>query len=173
MKRPFFALLALLSALVLVGCGTCKTLTQPVMHTSADTIFLTNHRYDSIFVSHDRTTDYRRGSLPTAHSSLPTAHSSLPTAHSSLPNESVPSVFRAPIPDTLFIHDRTVEYRYRLLRDTVRISRVDSIPVIKEVEVVREVRHLPPWAKILNWMGAAAFAFLLIRFLRFLLGRFI
>lgn len=172
MKRLFFALLALLSALVLVGCGTCKTLTQPVMHTSADTIFLTNHRYDSIFTYQERTSDYRRGSLLTAHRSQLTAHCSLPNEPVQSA-ESVPSVFRAPIPDTLFIHDRTVEYRYRLLRDTVRISRVDSIPVIKEVEVVREVRHLPPWAKILSWMGAAAFAFLLIRSLRFLLGRFI
>ena len=146
MKRPFFALLALLSALVLVGCGTCKTLTQPVMHTSADTIFLTNHRYDSIFTYQERTSDYHLNPL----------------------NPLKPSET-----DTLFIHDRTVEYRYRLLRDTVRFSRVDSIPVIREVEVVREVRHLPPWAKILSWMGAAAFAFLLIRFLRFFIGRVI
>ena len=51
--------------------------------------------------------------------------------------------------DTLLIKDKTVEYRYRLLRDTVYKTRIDSIPFIHEVEVIREVevvkveRHVP------------------------------
>ena len=43
--------------------------------------------------------------------------------------------------DTLYVQERSVEYRYRLLRDTLRIHQVDSVPVIREVEVVREVEH--------------------------------
>lgn len=31
-------------------------------------------------------------------------------------------------PDTVYIRDKSVEYRYRILRDTVRIVRCDSIP---------------------------------------------
>ena len=55
--------------------------------------------------------------------------------------------------DTLYVQERNVEYRYRLLRDTLRIHRVDSIPVIREVEVVREVARTPWYAKLLSAMG--------------------
>ena len=54
--------------------------------------------------------------------------------------------------DTLYVQERNVEYRYRLLRDTLRIHQVDSVPVIREVEVVREVVRIPwfyqCWASI-------------------------
>ena len=55
--------------------------------------------------------------------------------------------------DTLYVQGRSVEYRYRLLRDTLRIHQVDSIPVIREVEVVREVEHTPWYAKLLATVG--------------------
>ena len=55
--------------------------------------------------------------------------------------------------DTLYIQERSVEYRYRLLRDTLRIHQVDSVPVIREVEVVREVEHTPWNAKLLATVG--------------------
>ena len=45
--------------------------------------------------------------------------------------------------DTVYLRDVSVEYRYRLLRDTIYKTQIDSIPVIREVEVVREVRHVP------------------------------
>ena len=45
--------------------------------------------------------------------------------------------------DTLLIKDKTVEYRYRLLRDTVYRVKIDSIPVIREVEIVKVERHVP------------------------------
>ena len=45
--------------------------------------------------------------------------------------------------DTLLIKDKTVEYRYRLLRDTVYRVKIDSIPVIREVEVVKVERYVP------------------------------
>lgn len=41
--------------------------------------------------------------------------------------------------DTVFRDQIRYEYRYRMLHDTVSIHRVDSIPVIQKVEVVREV----------------------------------
>ena len=55
--------------------------------------------------------------------------------------------------DTLYVQERNVEYRYRLLRDTLRIHQVDSVPVIREVEVVREVVRTPWYAKGLAAIG--------------------
>ena len=55
--------------------------------------------------------------------------------------------------DTLYVQERSVEHRYRLLRDTLRIHQVDSIPVIQEVEVVREVARTPWYAKLLATVG--------------------
>ena len=64
--------------------------------------------------------------------------------------------------DTLYIQERSVEYRYRLLRDTLRIHQVDSVPVIREVEVVREVARTPWYAKLLATVGrVVVFLFIL------------
>ena len=64
--------------------------------------------------------------------------------------------------DTLYVQERNVEYRYRLLRDTLRIHQVDSVPVIREVEVVREVEHTPWYAKLLAAVGlVVVFLFIL------------
>ena len=115
MKRILIILLALLSALVLTGCAPRRQL-QVVDRITHDTIYQSNVHYDSVFVSHDRTTDYHLNPL----------------------NPLKPSET-----DTVFIKDRTVEYRYRLLRDTVYRVKIDSIPVIREVEVVKVERHVP------------------------------
>ena len=45
--------------------------------------------------------------------------------------------------DTIYLYRTKYEYRYSLLRDTIYKTQIDSIPVIREVEVVREVRHVP------------------------------
>ena len=115
MKRILIILLALLSALVLTGCATRRQL-QVVDRTTHDTLYQSNVHYDSIFVSHDRTTDYHLNPL----------------------NPLKPSET-----DTVFIKDRTVEYRYRLLHDTVYRVKIDSIPVIREVDVVKVERYVP------------------------------
>ena len=62
--------------------------------------------------------------------------------------------------DTLYVQERNVEYRYRLLRDTLRIHQVDSIPVIREVEVVREVVRTPwyyQWLAAIGLLGILLF----------------
>ena len=73
--------------------------------------------------------------------------------------------------DTVYIKDSILEYRYKLLRDTIYKTRIDSIPVIREVEVVREVRHVPWYAKVLSWIGTLAIILLLARLLLLLRGR--
>ena len=55
--------------------------------------------------------------------------------------------------DTVYLEQIRREYKYQLLRDTIRTVRIDSIPVIKEVEVVREVTRLPWWSKALSTLG--------------------
>ena len=64
--------------------------------------------------------------------------------------------------DTLYIQERSVEHRYRRLTDTLRIHQVDSVPVIREVEVVREVVRTPWYAKLLATVGlVVVFLFIL------------
>ena len=55
--------------------------------------------------------------------------------------------------DTLYVQERSVEYRYRRLTDTLRIHQVDSVPVIREVEVVREVVRIPWFYQCLASIG--------------------
>ena len=70
--------------------------------------------------------------------------------------------------DTLYVQERSVEHRYRLQRDTLRIHRVDSIPVIREVEVVREVVRTPWYVKGLAAIGLVALLLFLLRFKSFI-----
>ena len=56
--------------------------------------------------------------------------------------------------DTVVVEKTKLEYRYKLLRDTVFRARIDSMPVIREIEVVREVRHVPWYARALSMLGA-------------------
>ena len=134
-------LILCVTLLVCCSCGSTKVVTQTVRDVSIDTIYLSNVQYDSIYIYQDHVSEHHLGTLE--------------------PSETLK-------PDTLYIKDVSIEYRYRLLRDTVYQTRVDSIPVIREVEVVREVRHIPWYAKLLSWIGTLALLFLLIRVLRYL-----
>lgn len=55
--------------------------------------------------------------------------------------------------DTVYKEKVRFEYKYKLLRDTVRIHKVDSIPVIREVETVKEVKTTPSYCKLLAIMA--------------------
>ena len=55
--------------------------------------------------------------------------------------------------DTVVVEKTKLEYRYKVMRDTVFRARTDSVPVIREVEVVREVRYVPWYAKVLSVVG--------------------
>lgn len=70
--------------------------------------------------------------------------------------------------DTVYINDRSVAYRYRRLTDTIRIHRVDSVPVVREVEVVREVARTPWYVKGLAAIGLVALLLFLLRFKSFI-----
>lgn len=47
--------------------------------------------------------------------------------------------------DTLYIKDKSIEYRYKLLRDTVRITQRDSIPYEVTVTEVKEITRPLTW----------------------------
>lgn len=50
--------------------------------------------------------------------------------------------------DTVFIEDVTVEYRYRVVCDTVRIVKCDTIPFEHKIEVVKKEPYVPTMYKI-------------------------
>ena len=69
--------------------------------------------------------------------------------------------------DTVVVEKTKLEYRYKMLRDTVFRARIDSVPVIREVEVVREVRHVPWYAKVLSVLGILLLIILLFKIFRY------
>ena len=72
--------------------------------------------------------------------------------------------------DTVFYDRAKTEFRYRLLRDTVYKTRTDTIPVVKQVPVIRKERYTPPFTKFLACLGIIALGaisiFILFKFKR-------
>lgn len=58
--------------------------------------------------------------------------------------------------DTVFCDRAKTEFRYRLLRDTVYKTRTDTVPVVKQVPVVKKERYTPPLTKFLAGLGIIA-----------------
>lgn len=58
--------------------------------------------------------------------------------------------------DTVFCEKTKTEFRYRLLRDTVYKTRTDTIPVVRQVPVIRKERYTPPSTKFLACLGIIA-----------------
>ena len=63
--------------------------------------------------------------------------------------------------DTVFCDRAKTEFRYRLLRDTVYKTRTDTIPVVKQVPVIRKERYTPPFTKFLACLGIISISILL------------
>lgn len=112
----------LVSLLSIILCllGSCKTGQEfiPVRAASKDTIYLSNVRYDSVYI--DRWQFVERKA------------------------------------DTVFCEKSKTEYRYRLLRDTVYKFSRDTIPIVKEVQVLKRERYTPPFARFLACCGIIA-----------------
>ena len=72
--------------------------------------------------------------------------------------------------DTVFCDRAKTEFRYRLLRDTVYKTRTDTVPVVKQVPVVKKERYTPPFTKFLACLGIIALGtisiFILFKFTR-------
>lgn len=68
--------------------------------------------------------------------------------------------------DTILIRQHDVEFRYKLLRDTIeRIKlevRHDSIPYEVRITEIKDVKFIPPWCKWLSATGGMALLLLVI-----------
>ena len=106
MKKTF---LLLISAIALTGCDVTRHLSATANNVSHDTIYLSNQRYDSVYRYESHTADYHMDT----------------TSHTKPEKRKV---------DTLYVKDKTVEYRYRMLRDTVSVKKVDTSTVVNIVE---------------------------------------
>ena len=120
------------SFLILVGCSTSRHMATQLVHdVRIDTLYLTKQQYDSIFIFKDRSMDYHRGIPETLK-----------------PSETLK-------PDTLYIKDVSIEYRYKMLRDTVRIVERDSIPyevtVIETKEITRPLTWFDHLTRLTFW----------------------
>ena len=117
----------------MAGCSVHRHgCADPVTAVSRDSSYAATLHYDRIYVYENHTSDYRRGVRPGKESSCD-------------------------IPDTVVVKDVSIEYRYRYLRDTVSVVRIDSIPVVREVEVVKEKVRFPWTAMLLAaFLGFAA-----------------
>ena len=61
--------------------------------------------------------------------------------------------------DTVYVKDVQYEYKYKLLRDTVYKVQIDTIPVIREVEVVKTEKYVPA---IYKWSLAICIALIIL-----------
>lgn len=104
--KPFVYVLLTLTILTFYGCATPKQTSQLVKDVRVDTVYLNSKQYDSIYIYKDRVSEHHLGTLE--------------------PSGTLK-------PDTIYIKDVSVEYKYRLLRDTIKVTQRDSIPY----EVVR------------------------------------
>lgn len=126
--NAFAIAIAVLSVLSVVSCSTPRMATV-VRETTRDTLYLNHIQYDSIYVYQGVEKDYRRDFHQPS------------------------SLNPQPLVDTIYVEKVRLEYKYKLLRDTVRVVQIDSIPVIREVEVIKTERYVPWYAKALSWIG--------------------
>lgn len=111
---------------VCCSCGSTKMVTQMVRDIQRDTIFLSNVQYDSIYIYQDHVSEHHLGTLP--------------------PIDSSGKYLNAPIrTDTLYIKDKSIEYRYKLLKDTIRVVKRDSIPYEVTIVQTKEITRPLTW----------------------------
>ena len=148
-----FILISILSftCLVCCSCGSTKVATQVVEHTSVDTVFLSNVQYDSIYIYKDHASEHHLGTLPPTNSKG--EYLNVPTRT-----------------DTLFIKDKSIEYRYKLLQDTIRVVERDSIPYEVTITEVKEITRPLTWydhfSRAVLWLNIGFAFYWLIRLIR-------
>ena len=131
MKRPSFQEFAkwtIISALIalMTACGASKHVTQVVHDTRVDTVYLNSKQYDSIYIFQDRVSEHRLGTMPP-----PTSEGQ----YLDMPMRT----------DTLYIKDKSIEYRYKLLRDTIKVVQRDSIPYEVTITETKEITRPLTW----------------------------
>lgn len=122
----------LLTVLTVYSCSTPRMTTQLVHEVSHDTLYLSNVKYDSIYIYKDKLTDRST--------------------------------------DTVYVKDVSVEYRYKLLRDTVRIVQRDSIPyevtIVQTKEIARPLTWFDKLCRICFGICLSSLLILLYKFIK-------
>ena len=142
----------IISAIIalITACSASKHVTQTVERTSVDTVYLNSKQYDSIYIFKEQDKDYHRGN---------------PSSLTSNPS-----------PDTVFIKDVSVEYRYKLLRDTIKVVQRDSIPYEVTITETKEIQRPLTWYDHLTqsvfWVVIGVLFVLFVRFVFNLKKRF-
>lgn len=147
----FVTLVLSIILLVCCSCGSTKMVTQTVEHNSIDTIYFSNVQYDSIYIYQDHVTEHHLGTLP-------------PMTYK---GENINTPMRT---DTLYIKDVSVEYRYKMLRDTIYKTQVDSIPFQVTITEVKEITRPLTWYDHLSrsvlWLNIGFVLLIAIRMIR-------
>lgn len=148
-----FILIGILSFTLLVccSCGSTKVVTQTVEHVRKDTVYLINIQYDSIYVYQDHVSEHHIGKME--------------------PVTNLEKDILIPIrTDTLYIKDKSIEYRYKMLRDTIYKTQVDSIPyqvtITETKEITRPLTWYDHFSRAVLWLNIGFAFYWLIRLIR-------
>lgn len=152
---PWMVAIAL--CLSMCSCGSTKVVTQTVRDVRVDTVYLSNVQYDSIFIYKDRVSEHHLGTLP--------------------PVNSKGEYLEAPMrTDTLYIKDVSIEYRYKMLRDTVKVIQRDSIPyevtIVQTKEIARPLTWYDHLTRSVFWVVIGVLFVLFVRLVFNLKKRF-
>ena len=129
MKHPVLPLL--LAASLMAACHSARVVPSASSRLVAcDTVESHGLRYDSVFVLHDVRQDYRRAAMPD-------------------------TVLCQMAPDTVYLRDTRVEYRLRLVRDTLREVRTDT--VVSEVTSPPAPYRVPWYDRVARTIAVAFF----------------
>ena len=149
MKNYLLFILSLVTFCTFIGCRSAKQTAQLIREVRTDTLYLSSLQYDSIYIFQERTSDYHMNPL----------------------NPLKPSET-----DTVFIKDVSVEYRYKLLRDTTYKVERDSIPYQVTVTEIKEITRPLTWYDHLTrsvfWIVIGILFVQLVRFVFNLKKRF-
>lgn len=133
------------------SCGTSKHITQLVRDVRVDTVYLSNVQYDSIYIYQDHISEHHLGTLPP----------------NLIPEQYMNTPMRT---DTLYIKDKSIEYRYRLLKDTIRVVERDSIPyevtIVETKEIQRPLTWYDHFSRAVLWLNIGFAIYWLIRLIR-------
>lgn len=119
LSEKLFSAILLTTACILLGCSSSRQLTTQLVHDiRTDTIYLSNIKYDSIYLYQERFQDRTR--------------------------------------DTIYLKDVSIEYRYKLLRDTIKVVLCDSVPyevtIIETKEIIRPLTWYDHLTRATFWL---------------------
>lgn len=146
-----FVIVFVVTTLVCCSCGSTKVATQLIRDVSVDTVYLSNIQYDSIYIYQDHVSEHHLGTLP------PTTFGG---QYLDIPTRT----------DTFYIKDKSIEYRYKLLRDTIYKVERDSVPYQVTITETKEIQRPLTWydhfSRAVLWLNIGFAFYWLIRLIR-------